>query len=521
MEDSLKKDEGRVDPTERSSLEVGPEALRELSDQVSALVTNYLATISDLPVFPQTSAEALAARFDSALPLAGVPLGSLLDDCKNIIDGSRHNGHPRFFGYVASPATPVGAFADLIASALNANVTSWRSGPAATEIERTVVRWLGSLVGFGDDAHGLLTSGGSMANLTALFIAQRNRSQTETSRAGLWNAGSPMTIYASDQIHLSITKAADILNFGRDHVRKVKSDEQFRIDIRNLRESIEADKRNGLRPFCVVASAGTTSTGAVDPLAEAASVAAENDLWFHVDGAYGALGAMVDRKRELFKGIERADSLSLDPHKWLYTPIDCGCLLFRDPAAARAAFSTDADYIKVHEETAAESFAFWDYGIELSRRFRALKIWMTLRHYGTRRIAAAIEHDIFLAEYMAERVSSAEDFELLAPAELSICCFRYVPAEARARITNADDDEPALINTELDELNARIMHAVQRGGRAYLSNASIRDRFALRACITNFRTTRADIDATLDIVREAAQTCQPQRHRDAERPDRK
>src|SRR5437660_1171759 len=202
-------------------------------------------------------------------------------------DSGRHNGHPRFFGYVASPATPAGAFADLIASALNANVTSWRSAPAATEIEQTVTRWLGSLVGFGDDAHGLLTSGGSMANLTALLIAHRTRSQSEISRTGLWQSGKPMTIYASDQIHLSIAKAADILGFGRDYVRTVRSDERFRIDVRSLRESIEGDRLNGLLPFCVVASAGTVSTGAFDPLAEVAAVAAENDLWFHVDGAYG------------------------------------------------------------------------------------------------------------------------------------------------------------------------------------------------------------------------------------------
>jgi len=318
---------------------MNPEGLRELSDRASALVTNYFASISDLPVFPDTSAEEVAALFDSSLPLEGEPLETLFSDCRKIIDSSRHNGHPRFFGYVASPATPAGAFADLIASALNANVTSWRSSPAATEIERTVIRWLGSLVGFGDDAHGLLTSGGSMANLTALLIAHRTRSDSEISRTGLWRAGKPMTVYASDQIHLSIAKAADILGFGRDHVRIVESDDRFRLDVRSLRESIDSDRRNGLLPFCVVASAGTVSTGAIDPLAEVASLAAENDLWFHVDGAYGAPGAMVDSMRRLFDGMERADSLSLDPHKWLYTPIDCGCLLFRDPACARVAFT--------------------------------------------------------------------------------------------------------------------------------------------------------------------------------------
>lgn len=490
--------------TDRTSLDLAPEAMRELSERALALVTNYFTGVSDLPVFPNTTAEELNARFDSALPVEGQSLESLFNGCGKIIEGSRQNGHPRFFGYVASPATPVGAFADLIASALNPNVTSWRSGPAATEVERTVVRWLGTLVGFAGAAHGLLTSGGSMANLAALLMAQRAKSKMDPAAIGLWSVGAPMTIYASDQIHLSIPKAADILGFGRDQVRTVPSDERFRFDLRGLRERIESDKRNGLRPFCIVASAGTVSTGAIDPLAEVADVAEKNDLWFHVDGAYGAFGAMVESKRGLFAGINRADSLSLDPHKWLYTPIDCGCVLFRDPDKARAAFSTTADYIKIHEETEVESFAFWDHGPELSRRFRALKLWMTLKYYGTRRIAEAIEHDILMAEYMAERVESAEDFELMAPMELSICCFRYVPTQVRARLVNADENERAAIDSELDELNARVMHAVQRGGEAYLSNASIRNRFALRACITNFRTRRSDIDATLEIVRDAA-----------------
>ncbi|MBA3767800.1 MAG: hypothetical protein H0W99_12595 [Acidobacteria bacterium] len=314
-----------------------------------------------------------------------------------------------------------------------------------------------------------------------------------------------MTIYASDQIHMSIPKAADVLGLGREQVRLVKSDARFRLDVRSLREMIEADMSRGLVPFCVVASAGTVNTGAVDPLAALARVAATYNLWFHVDGAYGALGSLDERKRPLFEGLERADSVSLDPHKWLYAPVDCGCLLFRDPAKARRAFLTDdADYIKVHEEAIDESFAFWDYGIELSRRFRALKIWMMLCYYGTRRIRAAISDDNDLAAYLAERVNLAEEFELLAPVELSICCFRYVPPAVHAALREAEPTERAHLNAELDQLNARIMHRVQRGGRAYLSNVTLNGSYGLRACVVNFRTTRDDIEQALDIVREAA-----------------
>lgn len=491
-----------------SSLDIDEEAMRALSEQAVALVSDYFRSISELTVFPdQASIARFCEMIDAPLQDEGEELERIVEDCRSLMSASRHNGHPRFYGYVASPSTPVGAYADLLASALNQNVTSWRSAPAATEVERAVVRWLAALVGYGSEGRGLLTSGGSMANLTALLIAHRNAATEDISRVGLQRAaGAPMTVYASDQVHLSIPKAADILGLGRDHVRTVEADEAFRLDIRALLERIESDRRAGFAPFCVVASAGTVNTGAVDSLEDVARVAEENGLWFHVDGAYGALARLDKGKRSLFRGLERADSLSLDAHKWLYAPVDCGCLLIKDAQKARAAFATgEADYIKVHEEEEREAFAFWDYGIELSRRFRALKVWMMLRYYGARRVGEAISHDNALARYLSERVEASEDFELLAPVSLSICCFRYVPQALRAKLEAARGvKEREAINQALDETNTRIMHAVQRGGRAYVSNATLRGRFALRACITNFRTTRDDIDTTLDIIRAAA-----------------
>ena len=474
-----------------SSLDVSAEELNEISSQATQLVFEYLTTISERPVRAENYAGKTLESIDVELSAEGVPLEQLIAECRQVMDFSRHNGHPRFFGYVASPSTPIGAYADLIASALNTNITCWRSGPAGTEIERMVVRWLGSLIGYDSDAKGLLTSGGSMANMIALLIASRRKSGTAIAQKGLWNSGPPMTLYASEEVHLSIAKAADILGFGRDQVRVIACDEQQRMRVDLLRQRIEADLREGFRAFCVVASAGTVNTGAVDPLADVGDVAREFDLWFHVDGAYGAPGVLDERKKHLFAGLERADSVSLDPHKWLYVPVDAGCLLFRDDTAAKAAFNTeDADYIKTHGYTDEEAFAFWDYGVELSRRFRALKVWLTLQYYGSRRIAEAISGDISLAAYLGEIVNDASDFELLAPVELSICCFRYVPARG-------------LSDAELDRLNEDIMGRVQKGGRVYLSNATVSGRFALRACITNFRTTEADIDETVKAVREA------------------
>ena len=483
--------------------------LREFAAQAQDFVADYLSNVSELPIFPPTAANVFAELFTKTLPPEGASIEQVFEECRAIRDACRHSGHPRFFGYVASSASPVGVIGDFIASALNQNLTAWRSAPSATDVERLVVGWLGNLIGYGEDAGGLLTSGGSMANLNALYIAHRAKSPEQASQQGLW-ATRPMTIYASDQVHLSIEKAADVLGLGREQVRTIKTDDSFRLDIRDLRERLTSDAQKNLQPFCVVASAGTVNTGAIDPLAEIAGLAREHHLWFHIDGAYGAVGAVDQDLRARFAGLELADSVSLDPHKWLYAPIDCGCLLLRDPSRARAAFAQgEADYIKVYEEAEREAFAFWDYGVELTRRFRALKVWMMLRYYGARLISAAISEDIALAKYLAERIEAAADFQLLAPVELSICCFRYVPQDWQERLERANEAERAELNSALDAWNERVMARVQRGGRAYLSNATLKGRFALRACLVNFRTTRADLDLTLDIVREAAGELKP------------
>lgn len=488
-----------------STLDLTDDAMRELATQSVTLVMDYLAQISKIPIFSDTFVKEFTENLSEDLPIESESIEQLMNDYRSMIAASRHIGHPRFFGYIGSSSTAVGAFSDLIASAINQNVNSWRSAPAATCVEKMVVRWLGEIISYDENAHGLLTSGGSMANLNALLIAHRVKSPNNVSDKGLWNAGKPMTIYASEHVHFSIPKAADILGFGRDRVRTVKLDAKFRLDVSSLRQCIETDLRDGLQPFCIVASAGTVGTGAVDPLAEIALVAKEYGLWFHIDGSYGALAALDKRKRPMLEGISLADSVALDPHKWLYTPIDCGCLLFRDYTRVRTALLFNAgECIKVYEETEAESFAFWDYGLELSRRFRALKIWMLLRYYGLRRISAAIAQNNTLAEYFAGCVNRSSDFELLAPVELSICCFRYVPPDKRAKLLSADESERSQINAELDRLNERLLNAVQHDGRAYLSNITLCERYALRACIVNFRTTRADVDATLDILRDTA-----------------
>ncbi len=400
---------------------------------------------------------------------------------------SRHNGHPRFFGYVSSPGLPVAAMGSMIAAAFNINVTCWRSGPAAAEMELLCVRWLKEMLGYPADGAGLLVSGGSMANFAGIAAARSAKAPGNVVRDGM--GGMRMRLYASEEAHFSIRKAAAMLGIGAANVRTVKTGPDLRMDVADLDRLVREDRAAGHLPFCVVASAGTAGTGAMDPIGAIADVARAHDLWLHVDGAYGGFSALAPSARGFFERIGDADSVALDPHKWLYLPVGCGCVLYRDAAAARAAFSENAEYTRVVGLEDAEAFAFWDYGPELSRPFRALDLWLLLKSAGTRAIGEAIEENIACAKYFAELVAATDDFEMLAPVDLSIFCFRY---------------RPRGFTGDLDALNERIMLEVQRGGSSYLSNARVHGAFALRGCVLNYRTTRRDMEILLEDVRRAA-----------------
>jgi aromatic-L-amino-acid/L-tryptophan decarboxylase len=471
-----------------TTLDLGDGELDALLTGAAALAEREIRAARDGPVFAEApSAPRLAALLDGGreLPLEGEPLESLLEACGEVLAAGRRTS-PAFFGYVHSPPSPIAVAADLLASAADQNVTAWRSAPAATEVERIVLRWLGALAGFAPDATGTLVSGGSAANLAALAVAMRAGRPRDADRRAL-------RAYASTETHFSVAKAASLLGVG---LRRVAVDAGHRLDVGALRDAIAADRRHGATPFCIVASAGSTATGAVDDLDAIADAAGEHGVWLHVDGAYGAPAAAHPVHRDLFTGIDRADSLSLDAHKWLYVPVDCGALLVRDPATTANAFGAGAsEYVRVLADDAVESFAFWDHGLELSRRFRALKVWMTLRYYGSRRIADAIAEDIAMARHLAERVRDGDDLELLAGPNLSICCFRHVP--------------PGMPEASLDAHNERLLHRLQHDGEVYLSNAVIDGRFALRACITNYRTTRRDIDRAIAVIRRLG-TAEPQ-----------
>lgn len=466
-------------------LDPSADEIRRWGEAAADEIAQYLSTIRERRVYPQTSAADIRAQLDHELPRDGAGFERLLETFRDVLlPLSRHNGHPRMFGYVQSPGTALAAYADLLASTLNANLTAWRSAPAAVEIERLTIDWIRQILGFEPGAAGLFVSGGSMANLAALATA-RNAKQS--------SAGA-LRIYASRETHHSIAKAAALLGFGRESVRSIEVDERFRIRIDALESAIFEDRENGATPFCVVGNAGTVNTGACDPLRTIREVADRFRLWMHVDGSYGGFARLAPSACGLFDGIEQADSVALDPHKWLYLPVDCGCVIYRDPEHARATFAHEADYTRVIGQEADEAFAFWDYGPELSRRFRALKVWMLLRGVGLRELSEAIEKDLACARHLEGLVGASDDFEMLAPVELSIFCFRYLPEQFREERDDA----------RLNAFNERLLVALQREGSSYLSNAMINGRFALRGCVMNYRTTPGDMEILLDDVRRAA-----------------
>jgi aromatic-L-amino-acid decarboxylase len=457
------------------SLDLSAEEFQQLAERIARLATDYLQRLDDSPIQPALTGARLVETFGGDAPERGRG-AAVVELLRRVADGSRaQNG--RFLGYVMGSGEPAGAASDLLASVLNQNLTGWRSAPAGVTVERTVVRWLADAIGCGGFS-GSLTGGGSSANLMGLAMAREAKAPANE------RGGAAGVVYASEQVHMSIGKAVALLGLGRDNLRLVSTDERLRMRADDLERAIARDRAAGLEPIAVVATAGTVATGAVDPIARIADIAERERLWLHVDGAYGALAAMIAPER--FEGLARADSLSLDAHKWMYQAVDCGCLLFRDRGAARRTFSHTGDYTRSFTDDPLEGFAFFEESMELSRRFRALRLWTSIQYHGMSAFRDALRRDLSHARTLADRVRGEPALELLAGVELSAVCFRYRFAGAA------------------DARNAELLAAVNRRGRVYLSNATIRGAFALRACFVNHRTTSADVEAVVEEVLAAA-----------------
>jgi glutamate/tyrosine decarboxylase-like PLP-dependent enzyme len=464
-------------------LDFSVEDFRCLADDLVDLSSEFLSSLDSRSIFPRTSGAEVERIFSSDAPQRGMGKAAFTGLRDVVAHARAQNG--RFFGYVQGPGEPIAALGDLLASILNQNMTAWRSSPSGVTIERTVVRWLAEAIacpGF----LGTLTGGGSAANLMGLTMARETK--IPANERGLFGTKSGV-IYASEQVHMAVPKAVAMLGIGRENLRYIACDKAYRMIPAQLDSAIQRDLAQGLTPVAVVASAGTVNTGAIDPLREIATIAHEHDVWMHVDGAYGALAAIA--APEKFDGLNLVDSLSLDPHKWLYQPLDCGCLLYRDVARARQTFTYTGSYAKQLSADPIEGFAFFEESIELSRRFRGLKLWLSLRYHGLDGFREAIRQDLEHAQRLAKAIDACTELERLAPVELSAVCFRHVVRK------DASEDER-------NRFNLAVLKRLIARGWVYLSNAELRGKFCLRACIVNHLTKDSDVDAVVPEVLAAA-----------------
>lgn len=473
-------------------LAVSPEDFREAGHRLVDQIAELLESLRGRPVAPGEAPDHVreVLEADAPLPDGGMPLDEVLDRATELLfDHSTFNGHPRFFGYITSSPAPVGMLADMLAAAVNPNVGGWSLSPMATEIESQTVRWIAELLGYPTACGGLLVSGGNMANFVGFMAARAAAAGPEIRERGTGGTddGGRLRVYGSRETHTWIEKAADLSGIGTDAIRWAPTDDRLRVRPEALDALIEEDLSRGDRPFLVIGTAGTVSTGAVDPLGALADLCRERDLWFHVDGAYGGFGALLPDAPPAYGALERADSVAVDPHKWLYAPLEAGCVLARDPEVLRDTFSYHPPYYHF----GVEATNYVDHGPQNSRGFRALKVWTALRQVGRDGYRKMIADDVRLAGLLFDAAAAHPELETRTR-ELSIVTFRYVPPS----LSGAADTH----GEYLDDLNRDVLERLERSGEAFLSNAVIDERFVLRACIVNFRTEEGDVEALPEIV---------------------
>jgi aromatic-L-amino-acid/L-tryptophan decarboxylase len=450
-------------------LEFSPERMREIGYRVVDRLVEHISTLPSQPVGAKGDPAALLAALSEPAPEHGTEFETVLEQLEcDVLRNTMHVNHPRFFAYVPGPSNFVSVMADALISGYNVFAGTWISGSGPAAVELAVIEWLRTACGFPQGAGGLFVSGGTMANLTALAVARH---------VALGDRMDGATVYFSDQAHSSLEKALRVLGVPSENVRKIACDAEYRLPVRELERAIEKDRVAGKRPFCVIASAGTTNTGAIDPLPELSRLCKDEGLWLHVDGAYGAAAVICDRGRELLAGLELADSLSLDPHKWLFQPFEIGCVLVRDVVQLRDTFLILPEYLKDTHQYSAE-FNFTDHGLQLTRGFRALKLWMSIKVFGMAAFRAAVERGFALAEFTEARLRKMPGWEIVTPAQMGMVCFRYGGAD--------------------DGAHFRLVQSILKDGFALITSTVLHGRTVLRTCTINPRTTEADIEATLE-----------------------
>lgn len=476
-------------------LDMTPEQFARIGHRLVDDLAELLGSLRDRPLGPDATPEEIRAVLDADAPLPEEGTGAselMRETTRMLIDHSLYNAHPRFFGYITAGAAPIGVLADLLASGTNPNLGGWALSPMASEIEDQAVRWIAELVGFPAGGDGVLTSGGNVANMLGLYAARAAKAGWDVRAQGMRSTDSAtLRVYASAGTHTWIQKAADLSGLGSDSIRWIGTDAFERMDLDALRNAIDEDLEAGHRPFLVVGTGGSVSTGAVDDLAGIRDLCDAYDLWMHVDGAYGAFAVCAPNAPDELRGLGAADSVALDPHKWLYAPLEAGCALVRDPSALLAAFSYRPEYYSFQ----TEAKNYFERGIQNSRGFRALKVWMQLKRAGRAGYAEMIAQDIELARRFHAIADADPELHVFGHA-LSITTYRFVPAELGDRV-----GEPE-VEGYLDELNERIQGRMEKGGEAFVSNAILDGTYVLRMCVVNFRTRLEDVEALARITTE-------------------
>ncbi len=453
-------------------------------------VANYRERIDEVPVLPDFKPGHLSEQLPAAAPQSGEPMQAILQDLDSLImPGMTHWNHPNFFAYFSITGSGPGILGELASAAFNINGMLWKTSPAATELEQVTLEWLRKMLALPDDFKGIVYDTASVSSLHAIAAAREAFSDLNIREQGM--AGRPdcprLILYCSEHAHSSIDKAAIALGLGLNSVRKISADEKYRMRPKELALAIEEDRRQGWRPFCVVATVGTTSTTSIDPVQAIADICERENLWLHVDAAYGGSAAIVPEKRYIFDGCDRADSLVMNPHKWLFVPVDFSVLFTSRPEVLRQAFRLTPEYLRTPEDEQVENYM--DYGVQLGRRFRALKLWFVLRYFGVDGLVARIRNHLELAQMLAGWIDEHSEFERMAPVPFSTVCFRANPAGI---------SEPQQLNV----LNERLLAAVNETRRIYLSHTKLGDDYVLRFAIGNLRTEERHISTAWKIVQE-------------------
>ena len=465
---------------------------RVLGNAVTRIITDHVAALETRRVTPEATPAELEKLFDEPLPEKGIAIEEILARFRDdVAPNAMGVPSPRYFGQFNPTPLPIGVWADALTSMLNQNAGAWRNGPTSAMIEARVIRWLCDLLNYGPESFGTLASGGSEANLIALKCARDSVAES-IKDLGVRTANGDLVIYASEQCHYSIDKSADILGLGRDALRKIPTDDRFHIVVDELREAIARDRDKGLIPCCVVGVAGTTSTGVIDPLETLAAIARENRCWFHVDAAYGGPLAFSPQHKDKLRGIELADSITFDPHKWMFVPFSCGATLVREGGRVlRNAFDMTPEYLNEDRGGADVEFDFFRYGQMGTRRFNSLKLWMAIKFMGREGYAKTVERQIDLTKYLAEKIDNLKNFRCVGEVETAVCCFRFEP--------KPDLDGPAL-----DSLQQRLQQTIERSGEAWLTTTVVHGRRALRVNINSFLTEQQHIDDLVELLTRMA-----------------